>query len=52
MPNFDGTDPLKRGTVIGRGLGSCGRRDEGCKRHSPDTDQMVGKNTRLTTYKE
>ena len=23
MPNFDGTGPLKRGRVIGRGLGAC-----------------------------
>jgi hypothetical protein len=23
MPNFDGTGPLKRGTVIGRGQGNC-----------------------------
>lgn len=25
MPNFDGTGPLKRGRVIGRGQGPCGR---------------------------
>jgi hypothetical protein len=23
MPNFDGTGPLKRGRIIGRGLGHC-----------------------------
>jgi hypothetical protein len=23
MPNFDGTGPLKRGRIIGRGLGLC-----------------------------
>jgi len=23
MPNFDGTGPLKRGRIIGRGLGTC-----------------------------
>jgi hypothetical protein len=23
MPNFDGTGPLKRGRVIGRGMGPC-----------------------------
>jgi len=23
MPNFDGTGPLKRGRIIGRGLGPC-----------------------------
>jgi len=25
MPNFDGTGPLKRGRMIGRGRGSCGK---------------------------
>jgi len=25
MPNFDGKGPLKRGRVIGRGRGSCGK---------------------------
>ena len=25
MPNFDGTGPLKRGRVIGRGRGPCGK---------------------------
>jgi hypothetical protein len=25
MPNFDGTGPLKRGRIIGRGLGPCGK---------------------------
>ena len=25
MPNFDGTGPLKRGRVIGRGMGPCNK---------------------------
>lgn len=25
MPNFDGTGPLRRGRVIGRGQGPCGK---------------------------
>ena len=29
MPNFDGTGPLKRGRVIGRGRGHCNLRDAG-----------------------
>ncbi len=29
MPNFDGTGPLKRGRVIGRGLGPC-KKNEAC----------------------
>lgn len=30
MPNFDGTGPLKRGRVIGRGLGKCGNEGTSC----------------------
>jgi len=26
MPDFDGTGPLKRGRVIGRGRGPCGKK--------------------------
>jgi hypothetical protein len=29
MPNFDGTGPLKRGRIIGRGLGPC-KKSPGC----------------------
>jgi hypothetical protein len=29
MPNFDGTGPLKRGRIIGRGRGPCKKRNEG-----------------------
>jgi hypothetical protein len=29
MPNFDGTGPLKRGRVIGRGLGPCKKCSDG-----------------------
>jgi len=31
MPNFDGTGPLKRGRIIGRGLGPCKKCNEGCE---------------------
>ncbi|MFA7695522.1 MAG: DUF5320 domain-containing protein [Methanoregula sp.] len=31
MPNFDGTGPLKRGRVIGRGLGTCKTCDDECQ---------------------
>ncbi|WP_321505081.1 DUF5320 domain-containing protein [uncultured Methanoregula sp.] len=34
MPNFDGTGPLKRGRIIGRGLGPCKRCDTGCERRT------------------
>jgi hypothetical protein len=34
MPNFDGSGPLKRGRVIGRGLGPCKRSDNGCNRRT------------------
>ncbi|HNX18060.1 MAG TPA: DUF5320 family protein [Methanoregula sp.] len=30
MPDFDGTGPLKRGRVIGRGRGPCKQQSEGC----------------------
>ena len=30
MPNFDGTGPLKRGRIIGRGLGPCRQCTEDC----------------------
>jgi len=29
MPNFDGTGPLKRGGIIGRGLGPCKKCSDG-----------------------
>jgi len=29
MPDFDGTGPLKRGKLIGRGRGNCQRNDQG-----------------------
>ena len=32
MPNFDGTGPLKRGRVIGRGQGPCRNCAECCTR--------------------
>jgi hypothetical protein len=32
MPNFDGTGPLKRGRIIGRGRGSCGKHTLGHSR--------------------
>ena len=28
MPNFDGTGPLKRGRVIGTGMGPCKKGDD------------------------
>lgn len=31
MPNFDGTGPLKRGRIIGRGHGSCKKCSEVCE---------------------
>ena len=42
MPNFDGNGPLKRGRVIGRGLGHCNRNADPCSR----------KNTELETRHE
>jgi hypothetical protein len=47
MPNFDGTGPLKRGRVIGRGLGPCSRRDERCERQSCDAEPDAQKENRV-----
>jgi len=30
MPDYDGTGPLKRGRVIGRGMGTCRHSADGC----------------------
>ncbi len=43
MPNFDGIGPLKRGRVIGRGLGPCCQREAGWKRQSCDAEPEVQK---------
>jgi len=42
MPDFDGTGPLKRGRVIGRGLGRCRQDADGCPRK--DTAEIPQKN--------
>jgi len=31
MPNFDGTGPLKRGRIIGRGRGPCKKCSDRCE---------------------
>jgi hypothetical protein len=41
MPNFDGTGPLKRGLVIGRGLGPCKHYSESCMRKAEDRETPV-----------
>ncbi|MCK9632236.1 MAG: DUF5320 domain-containing protein [Methanoregula sp.] len=38
MPNYDGTGPLKRGRVIGRGTGSCKKVATGCLQEEQDPD--------------
>ena len=40
MPNFDGTGPLKRGRVMGRGLGHCTKDDacSACQRKDAPAD--------------
>ena len=42
MPIFDGTGPLNRGRVIGRGQGRCRQTAEGCPRK--DAPEMPKKN--------
>ena len=41
MPDFDGTGPLKRGRVIGRGRGACKKDDEcsACQRKDAPEDE-------------
>jgi hypothetical protein len=38
MPNFDGTGPLKRGRVIGRGQGNCRKSYDGCRQRASDSE--------------
>ena len=38
MPDFDGTGPLKRGRVIGRGLGPCRKNAGQCPRKNTDPE--------------
>ena len=38
MPNFDGTGPLKRGRVIGRGQGPCNQSATGCSRKDSEQE--------------
>ncbi|MGA2914386.1 MAG: DUF5320 domain-containing protein [Methanoregula sp.] len=45
MPNFDGTGPLKRGRVIGRGLGPCRQCTESCTRKTEDRKSPVRNET-------
>jgi hypothetical protein len=45
MPNYDGTGPLKRGRVIGRGLGPCKKCTEICTRKAEDRERPVQSET-------
>jgi hypothetical protein len=45
MPNYDGTGPLRRGRVIGRGTGPCKKADDTvCQRKDApeDTKEKTG----------
>jgi hypothetical protein len=39
MPNFDGTGPLKRGRVIGRGRGICMQYAGRCRQQDSDPER-------------
>jgi len=41
MPNYDGTGPLKRGRVIGRGMGPCHRSPDSCMRKEEQSESPV-----------
>ena len=43
MPNFDGTGPLKRGRVIGRGLGPCRQPTDAFPQLDTDTKMHADK---------
>jgi hypothetical protein len=45
MPNFDGSGPLKRGRIIGRGRGPCQYCTEGRTRNAEDRDAPVRSGT-------
>ncbi len=52
MPNFDGTDPLNSGRVIGGSSDPAAGWMRAASAIHPVQHQMVGKNTRLINYKE
>ncbi|HOX35558.1 MAG TPA: DUF5320 family protein [Methanoregulaceae archaeon] len=41
MPNYDGTGPLKRGRLIGRGRGPCRQSPGVCTRKTPDEKPLI-----------
>jgi len=43
MPNYDGTGPLKRGRIIGRGLGPCRQGIDAFPRLDTDTKMQADK---------
>jgi hypothetical protein len=51
MPNYDGTGPLKRGRVIGRGMGTCRHSTEDCVREKKDTKNLIGTGRRPNNWK-
>jgi|GEM_PF-688823 hypothetical protein len=46
MPNFDGTGPLKRGRIVGRGLGPCKNGTNECRRHTQNADSLLNEESR------
>ncbi|WP_428373990.1 DUF5320 family protein [Methanoregula sp.] len=45
MPNFDGTGPLKRGRMIGRGRGPCRQCTEDCTQKAENRKTPVRNET-------
>ena len=43
MPGYDGKGPLKRGRLIGRGRGVCGKNTEGCREPEQEPDPAAKK---------
>ena len=45
MPNYDGTGPLKRGRIIGRGQGPCKKCSDWCETRLSQTPLPVKEDT-------
>ena len=45
MPNYDGTGPLKRGRLIGRGRGPCRQSHGSCTQKTTDGEPILSDGT-------
>ena len=47
MPDFDGTGPMKRGRVIGRGQGHGGKSDGSCQPQDTEPELLADKEIQI-----